>query len=554
MGTGLVLAVCTAATVYLQTQGTASAAPDTVVSVDFGKVIAQSPPENFGVTFSTFAVDGGPVAKSPDDIAALRGLGVGGVRVHLKPDGRGGVVSGAGGGDTSVTGDEWVSAIERIGAEPTVIVNTDPGDALAVLNYLNQHGHHVNRFIIGNEMDANSKSNLPADQYTSAFRQIAARMRQVTPDLEIGGPAPAYFAEDLLRTFIDGAVRDASPQERASFIDFHAYGAGNGENATVASSTRYIGQLDKLRAMLGDAGKDVGLQLGEFNMNWGDESQNNTHFASVWVANALGSIVTRGATAFVYADKNNAMGVIGPHGTPKASYVGMEMFTGNPQGLRHFGRDVVQASSNNPNVQAYASNNEANIVLVNTGEAGQTRIDLAGAVRGSVDIWQSQGALAAVNRPVRTGTADISDGHVTVSLPPLSITTVVVNGLVPSPSGTTTAPTSPGSSGTPTTSSTSAPAVPPSGPSGASGSPPAPSSTGPAASPSAPGTTGHPGTTAAPGTPVPPASGEPRSQLPALGDPRWRNQGTATVDGGGAGLTRTDPRCAAGSVYYETPV
>lgn len=567
--TCLALAACVGATAYLQTQGTANAAPDTVVSVDFGTVVGKVPANRFGVTFSTFGVEGGPVAKSPEDIAALRDLKVGAIRVHLKPDGKGGVVSGAGGGVTDVTGHEWLAAIESIGAEPTVIVNTDTSDALDVLNYLNRQGHQVKRFIIGNEMDENSKSKMSAAEYTAAFRRIAAAMRQVTPDLRIGGPAPAYFDEDLLRVFVQGAVHEAPPAERASFVDYHAYGAGNNENATIASSVRYVQQLDRLRTLIGAA--DVGLQVGEFNMNWGDESQNNTHFASVWVANALGSIVTRGATAMLYADKNNAMGVLGPKGTPKASHVGLEMFTGNPLGLRHFGRDVVPASSNNPDVFVYASNNDPNIVIVNTGVQGKSRVDIRGALRGSIDVWQSAGPQGQVNSPTKTGTRNIDGSGLTLDLPALSITTLVVNGLVIGGGDGKPLP-----SATPTTSSTATP-VPGPVPSG-SATPTAP------ASPSASGTPGGPGTTpgATPGTPsggpgaptvpgqppappvTPPGGGPvpgpttssapPRAQLPGAGDAGWRPYGSAAKSGDGVVLTRSDQRFAAGSLAYDTAV
>ncbi|MGW0657878.1 hypothetical protein [Streptodolium elevatio] len=554
LGSGLVLAMCAGATVYVQTQGTANAAPDTVLSVDFTKVVGQAPAGNFGVTFSTFAVDGGPVVKNPGDIAALRGLGVGGIRVHLAPNDRGEIVSGAGGGDRGITGHEWLSAIEAIGAEPTVVVNADRADALAVLGYLNQYGHHVKRFVIGNEMDENSKSKMTAEQYTAAFRTIAAQMRARTPGLEIGGPATAYFDEGLLRVFVDGAVHQAPPQERASFVDFHAYGAGNGENATVASSIRYTEQLDKLRTMLGDA-PGVGLQIGEFNMNWGDESQHNTHFASLWVANAFGSIVTRGATAMLYADKNDAMGLLGPNGTPKASYVGMEMFTGSPLGIRHFGRDVVEATSSNPDVRVYASNHDTNIVVVNTGTEGTARIELAGALRGSVDVWQSSGALTDVNRPTKRGSVNIADGGIGAFLPGMSITTFVVNGLVTGTPGTdpSAAPTDNPTSPSPAPSAPAASTPPPGTPT--TPTPTAPGATGPSAppAPGAPPTAGTP----APGqqpAPNPPPGGQQRLQLPDIGDPRWRTQGSATAATGTAVLTRADQQFAAGSLYYDGSV
>lgn len=310
--------------------------------------------------------------------------------------------------------------------------------------------------------------------------------------------------------------------------------------------------------MLGDA-DGVGLQIGEFNMNWGDESQNNTHFASVWVANAFGSIVSRGATAMLYADKNEAMGLLGPNGTPKASYVGMEMFTGSPLGIRHFGREVVEATSSNPDVQVYASNHDTNIVVVNTGAEGEARIELTGALRGSVDVWQSSGALTDVNRPTKRGTVNIADGGIDAFLPGMSVTTFVVNGLITGTPGTdpSAAPTdSPPASTSPPPAPTGRPALPSGTPTASASSPaaPAPGATGPSAPPvpGAPPAATVPPPGQQPGPNPPP--GRPRAQLPDIGDPRWRTQGSATTASGSAVLTRADQRFAAGSLYYDGSV
>ncbi|NUT20449.1 MAG: hypothetical protein HOV77_14790 [Hamadaea sp.] len=410
----------------LLTAAPARAAATTTIAVDFTSPIAPSPAGNFGVTFSTFGVDGGPTATHPADIAALANLAPGSIRVHLKPDANGNIVTGADSGDTSISGDVWLDTIEQIGAQPTVIVNLDQADALAVLNYVNATGHTVQRFILGNEFDANSKSDVSAADYVTKFRQIAAAMRAVTPGLEIGGPAPAYFEDGRLHDIITGIVTNATGTQRASFIDYHAYGSGAGVNATIAESTRYATQIQQLRTWIGDA--SVGIQVGEFNMNWGDESQNNTHFASVWVANALGTIITNNARGLIYADKNNAMGLIGPGGTPKASYIGMEMFTGRPGGIRHFGTEVVQSSTSDSAVYAYASRNADNVVVVNTGDATTADLALTGIATGNADVWQSAGDIASIHTPVKTATVTITGGHATASLPAMSITTFVVTG------------------------------------------------------------------------------------------------------------------------------
>ena len=506
------------------------AAETTNISVDFTEPKVASPRQNFGFTFSTFGDEGGPVPSNPADIASLKRLSAGTVRLHLEPGPDGSVISGADGGATSISGDRWVDVIEELGAEPIVIVNADRADALAVLNYLNTNGHNVKRFIIGNEMDANSKSNLSDAAYTNTFKSIAAAMRQVTPGLQIGGPAPAWFNTGLMQTFINGAVKNATPLEKASFIDFHAYGSGEGDNATMAQSTRYSSQIDELRAMIGDP--SVGIQVGEFNMNWGNESQNNTHFASVWNANAFGTIISKGATALVYADKNRAMGLTGPGGTPKASYVGMAMFTGQVGGLRHFGETVVASSSSDPNVRVYASARSNNIVVVNTGGATSANIAMTGASSGSVEQWQIAGALATVHPASLVNTTSFSGGRVVAPLPGMSITTFVVN-----PAGATTP--------------VPAPAPAPAAPAPA----PAPAAPAPASAPAAPAPAPAPAPAAPAPAPAPmPSAPVSTPTVPGLADSRWRVAGSAVKSAATGTLTTAARKYSAGSIYYDIPV
>lgn len=427
VGTGVLAAFAAVAGMVMVTEsGAQAAAPDVVVSVDFDTVVAQTPARNFGFTYSTFGVDGGPTTRNPADIDALKRLGVGTARVHLKPDGNGGIVTGAGWGDTSVPGQDWITATRTMGAEPTVIVNLDQADALAVLNYLNAHQLPVKRFILGNEMDANSKSNVPMSEYVVKFRQIAAAMRQVTPGLEIGGPSLSSYQAGELRTFVEGTVRNVTAQEKASFVDFHQYGAGANETTQFATTETYNTNIDELRAIINDP--TVGIQVGEFNSNWSDSPQNNTHFVSVWDAGVIGTITGNGATALMYADKNNAMGMLAPNGQPKSSYVAMAMFTGQQGGLRHFGTQAVAATSSSGAVRVFASTDRDNIVVVNSGGDAAARIDTKGIPSGTFDTWRSAGPNTSVNMPQKTASQTaFTGGTFTAQLPAMSITTFVVD-------------------------------------------------------------------------------------------------------------------------------
>lgn len=393
----------------------AEADTDTAVTVDFNNVIAQTPAGNIGFTASEFGDEGGPVPSNSADRTALTALHAGAVRIHLTPDGNGGVIGGAGGGDKTLTGDQWLDTYEAIGALPTVIVNLDVNDAVGVLNYLRANGHDVRRYLVGNEMDDNSKSNVSEADYITRFGDVAAAMRAIDPTLAIGAPSTSSF-DALNQNFVSGLLA-LTGTRRPSFLDFHAYGGGAGETTTMDKAWRYDTQLNQLRSMIGDS--SVGMEVGEYNINWsGDDPQENTQSQAVWMAAALGTILSHGAVAFEYADKNQALGLVN-NGTPKASYWGLGMFTG--AGLfRHFGTQMVATTSSDSTVRVFASTGGKNIVLVNTGTAATTAsITTTGFAGGTAHEWQSTNYA-----PADLGGQASSGGY---HLPANSVTTLVLD-------------------------------------------------------------------------------------------------------------------------------
>lgn len=410
------LGAALAAIIALTLSAHAVVEPPVSIVVDFGSVPVPTPASNIGFTATTFDVDGGDITRSPGDAATLSELGAGAVRIHLRQGEDGSVVTGAQGGVAGVPARRWLETYAGAGAQLTVVVDLDQAGALAVLRYLRSSGFRVHRFVIGNENDANSRADVPPEEYVKRFRAIARAMRAVDPTLQIGGPAPAYF-EGLDQALVDGLVQ-APTAERASFIDFHAYGAGEGERAAMSSSWRYADQLDLLRGMIDDP--TVGMQVGEFNVNWSDEPNNNTQFQSVWVASALGTILSRGAVAFQYGDKNSAMGLVAD-GRPKASYWGIAAFTGAGR-FRPFGTGMVSSVSSTGAVRVFASTGDKNVVIVNTGEVTSAGVALDGFAGGTATVWQS-----VAGEYTRAEPADVGTELDLPRLPALSITVIVLD-------------------------------------------------------------------------------------------------------------------------------
>lgn len=418
-GRGVVGFALTAAILAVQPVQASYAAFSTVaIAVDFTTTIAATPADHIGFTATEFGVEGGPVPRSAADQTALKALGAGAVRIQLTSDGKGGVVGGSGGGDKSLTGDQWLDSYEAMGLEPTVIVDLDQTDALAVQTYLRTNGHQVRRYIVGNEMDANSSSAVSQDTYVQRFGDVAAALRSTDPTVEVGGPAVACW--DCLGQQFVQKLAGLSGVRRPSFVDWHEYGSGDGQSASMTTSYRYAGELATLKSWL-PADGSIGIEVGEFNMNWGNETGNNSMKQSVWDAAALGTILTAGATAFQYGDKNNALGLVDA-GRPKASYWGLAMFTGYDT-FRPFGSTATATSSSDGTVRVFASTGAKNVVVVNTSTTAKaSRISLKGYAGSTAQRWVLHG-----DKPYRTpDDKAVTNNVVNLWLPAMSVQTLVL--------------------------------------------------------------------------------------------------------------------------------
>jgi hypothetical protein len=86
---------------------------------------------------------------------------------------------------------------------------------------------------------------------------------------------------------------------------------------------------------------------------------------------------------------------------------------------------MVQATAGDPRLHVFASDNAKNVVLVNVGaEPLDTALAFTGLTAGTAAVWQSTADAWA---PHRTGTAAIANGAATLTLPPASATTLVID-------------------------------------------------------------------------------------------------------------------------------
>ncbi len=391
----------------------------------------------------------------------LKTLGIKYMRMDLKYSAPGDptskIVCAADGCDTRWTGDQWVQAIKAIGAQPLIIIPYSAVDAANMVKHFNKDTNtYVQYWIVGNEPD---RAGISADTYSTNFNQDYDAMKAIDPTITIGGGATAWYDASFLQTFL------RQSGSRVDFVDLHGYAQeGNvpGDYTTLFQiAAGYANSINNLRSLIQQIvparASQMGIEVGEWELNWGGTAQNNTNFHAVWAASVLGHILNSGGWSLFYADKGNAIygnqhTIIDPYGhvvkinadDTNAAYHGIGMFTG--EGLfRGFGDTMVNAITTLPNVEVYASDNPKNIVVLNKDPSiTQTvTVSLKGVTSGTINVWRKDESVLFPNPPLKLGTLPLENGTFTYQLTPFSITTFVLKTapqisptLSPSPSAT----------------------------------------------------------------------------------------------------------------------
>jgi hypothetical protein len=375
----------------------------------------------------------------------LKTLGIKYMRMDLKYSTAGDptskIICSADGCDTRWTGDQWVQAIKLMGVQPLIIVSYSAIDAANMVKHFNKDtNNYIQYWIVANEPD---KAGISAEVYSTNFNRDYDAMKAIDPTIKIGGGVTAWYDAPFLWTFLQQSG------SRVDFVDFHGYAQeGNtpGDYTTLfQTAAEYGNSITNLRSLIRQVvparASQIGIEVGEWELNWGGVMQDNTNFHAVWAASALGHILSSGGWSLFYADKENA--IYGNQDTitdsyghrvkihvddTNPAYHGLGMFTG--EGLfRGFGDTIVNTSTVLPNVEVYASDNPKNIVVINKDPSiTQTAaISLNGVNSGIVDIWRKDESVLFPNPPIPLGTLPFSNGTFTYRFTPLSVTTFVLN-------------------------------------------------------------------------------------------------------------------------------
>jgi hypothetical protein len=429
--------------------GTAPPVSRSDVTVDFGAQTATDDPAGIGVDESTYG--------TPSDIhdsvaqALLKKLGVGYARIALTladpadPSSR--ITCAAGGCDTTIDPVTWVQMMDAAGEAPIVQIpdSLSAADAAAIVRQFavtDGTRKAVVGWVIGNEPNGSNES---ASTYDANFNTLYDAMKKADPSIAIGGPATLGFDQPFLQQFLQQCG------SRADFVDFHFYPGHETASQLLAELPAMTRDLATLRAMINAAvpsrASSIAIHVGEWNFSADPGTLGQyayTGFASVLDADLLGRILSAGADSLAWGSKNGALSLLygavypgdpvtAPAGyksdTPMPLYEAIGMFTG--QGLfPRFGTKIVSAVSVRPGIDAFASADPDEIVLVNTNaKAERVTVRAEGASLRTAVLWQLHQTGVLPRPPAKKGTATSAAGIFKLDLPADSVTTMVLTPL-----------------------------------------------------------------------------------------------------------------------------
>ncbi|WP_438481950.1 hypothetical protein [Oleiharenicola lentus] len=437
------------------------------VAVNFNTVVRTIDP----LTFSGIESGYGST-KLPNDLnqqAAISMLDLAMLRVNLGYQTPGNpsstIVSKVAGGDTSITGTQWINAIKATGAIPQIRVQMDAAlpqstwvtDAANMVDYFNDTtSNPVTRWVIGNEPSDNGHT---VESYAQGFVAMAAAMKAADPTIKIGGPASAQYNSSNTGFLKAALTRIQQLGGTPDFVIFHSYGSGNANNATLLDETlqKYETNPADLRSFLiATWGSTVGgampIEIGEWNLKTNSDARQLQHYGTVWTALAMGRMVKSGVISRFYADKNGlTMGFLvdtanptyggssytAQPNDPMPAYHGIGMFTGEDL-FTGFGTQLVSTTttSSTGHIYAVSSGNPRNIVAVNYNPTDNTTttFNLTGVTNASVAVWQKNSGNQS---PVNLGTINVTGGTFNYTLNAYTVTTFIVTptSAPPAPTG-----------------------------------------------------------------------------------------------------------------------
>ena len=345
--------------------------------------------------------------------------------------------------------DRFITLARQMDAEPKINIRMPggtPEQAAELVRYCNiENDYNVTYWSIGNEPSLYTAYSMYEDydtvRYNQVWREFAEAMRAVDPDIILIGPEIHQYKGEP----------DFDPKDEAGRDWMREFLLANGDLVDIVSIHRYPFPLTKtgpsrtiddlrfntrewdaiiprLRALIRETtGRDLPVAVSEINSDWthatGGEATPDSFYNAIWWGDVLGRLIRQKVEIVAYfllqcQTSQGGYGLLARFEVRPTYYV-YQMY-------KHFGDELLYASSDDPDVSIYAARRQdgtLTLMLINLGpEEKRKPLRLENVTpTGPAEVW----LFDADHQAERISAQAIAD-DAEITLPAQSISLYVV--------------------------------------------------------------------------------------------------------------------------------
>jgi hypothetical protein len=349
--------------------------------------------------------------------------------------------------------DHYIAEARQWNAEPSIHTRLNnggtPEQAADLVRYVNvEKEYNVRYWIIGNEPDlyemyhigegTGSLDSYDIEKFNADWRAMAEAMLAVDPNILLMGPEVSQYPPTVEGDAYTNVRREWVREflkvngDLVDIVSIHRYPFPRGVNSVTtiddlrANPPEWDVMIPNLRALIRETiGRDLPIAVTEINSHWnntgGGEATPDSFYHAIWWADVLGRMVKQDVDIVAYfllGEGGSGHGLLTRY-EPLPTYYVYPMY-------KLFGRELVEASSLDPNVTIYAAKREdgtLTLMVINLGtEESTKRLALGGITPGgAAQVWR----LDPDHNAEQIEDVELSDG-VEITLPGQSMTLYVI--------------------------------------------------------------------------------------------------------------------------------
>ena len=345
--------------------------------------------------------------------------------------------------------DRFITLARQMNAEPMINVRMpggSPAQAAELVRYCNvTNDYNVRYWGIGNEPNLYTAHTMFDDydtvRYNEEWREFAEAMLAVDPDIVLMGPGTSQYTGNPETDPRDEEGRDwvreflLANGDLVDIVAIHRYPfptSMTDQSPTIdalrANSREWDTIIPNLRAVIRETtGRDLPVAVNEVNSNWshavGGEATPDSFYNAIWWGDVLGRLIRQKVDIVAYfllqcRTSQGGYGLLAGYEVRPTYYV-YQMY-------KHFGDELLYASSDDPDVSIYAARRQdgtLTLMLINLGpEEKRKPLRLENVTpTGPAEVW----LFDADRQAERIGAQAIADGA-EITLPAQSISLYVL--------------------------------------------------------------------------------------------------------------------------------